>query len=180
MVRASTHPTHYRDHLVDVLCGKLRRLEAEVGYHGRKHAHEIGNSLGSILIVEDDIVSAELARRILERNGYDVVIANTDDEAIHNLSVQRFQVVLMDIHLGAGDGLRIVRMMRARTDLQVIPVIVITSDRQRDTLYEAAELKIQGYLLKPYRPKELLDKIKNVIYTGPKLNADPGLPVAAN
>jgi CheY-like chemotaxis protein len=158
----------YRNNVVDFLCGKLRRLESEMCSHGKKHATDDGKSNGAVLIVEDDIVSAELARRILERNGYDAVVAKTDDEAISELSKRRFQLVLMDVHLGTGDGLRVVRMMRARTDLQVIPVIVITSDRQRDTLFEAAELQVQGYLLKPYHPKELIHKVKSAISKQPE------------
>jgi CheY-like chemotaxis protein len=158
----------YRSHLLDIICGKLRRLESEIYSLGGGQPPEPCAAADSVLLVEDDAVSAELARGLLERNGFDVILAKTDDEAIHELSRQRPSLVLMDVHLGISDGLHIVKMMRSRADLQDIPVIVITADRHRETLFDAVEARVQGYLLKPYQPREFIEKVKNAIYRAPQ------------
>ncbi len=154
----------YRNNLLGFICGKLRRLESEIGALGSEQAPRERKKTDAILLVEDEIVCAELAKGLLERQGFDVVVAKTVDEAIRELSRRRPAAVLMDVHLGDGDGLLVVRMMRSRDDLRDIPVIVVTADRQRETLYDAVEAKVQGYILKPYQPKELIEKVKHVIH----------------
>jgi chemosensory pili system protein ChpA (sensor histidine kinase/response regulator) len=118
----------------------------------------------AVLLVEDDIVSAELGRGLLERNGFRVVVARSGDAAIHELVRQKPALVLMDIHLGSSDGLHVVKMMRSRSELEDVPVIIVTSDRHRDTLFDALETHVQGYLLKPYQPKEFIEKVKNAMH----------------
>jgi CheY-like chemotaxis protein len=120
----------------------------------------------AVLLVEDDIVSAELCRGLLERNGFRVAMARSGDEAIRELDRQKPALVLMDIHLGSSDGLHVVKMMRSRGDWRDIPVIVVTTDRHRDTLFDAIETHVQGYLLKPYKPIELIEKVKTAIRGG--------------
>jgi DNA-binding response OmpR family regulator len=154
----------YRNHVIDFICGKLRRLEHEINSIAEQGEPEESGAADTVLLVEDDIVSAELARGLLERNGFYVIVAKTGDAAIHELVRQRPALVLMDIHLGSSDGLHVVKMMRSRSDLQDIPVIIVTSDRHRDTLFDAMETRVQGYLLKPYQPKEFIEKVKNVMH----------------
>jgi DNA-binding response OmpR family regulator len=155
----------YKSHVIDFICGKLRRLEHEIYSIGEQQGEpEECGTADSVLLVEDDLVSAELARGLLERNGFYVIVAKTGDAAIHELVRQRPSLVLMDIHLGSSDGLHVVKMMRSRSDLQDIPVIIVTSDRHRDTLFDAIETRVQGYLLKPYQPKEFIEKVKNVLH----------------
>ena len=134
----------YRNNLADFLYKKLRRLESEVFTQSKKYASEENKSKNPILIVEDDIISAQLAHRILKRNGYASVIASTDEKAIYELSNRQFLLVLMDIHLGEDDGLSVVKLMRDRIDLREIPVIVVTSDRHRETLIRSHRIAGAG------------------------------------
>ncbi len=157
----------YRSCVVDFFCGKLRRLESEICSMGERRVPSECGAADTVLLVEDDIVCAELARGLLERNGFDVIVAKTAEAAFHELVWQRPSLVLLDVHLGGSNGLHVVKLMRSRADLQGIPVIIITSDRQRDTLFDAIDMQVQGYLLKPYQPKQFIDKVKNVMQNPP-------------
>ncbi len=155
----------YKSCLVDIICGKLRRLEGEIRSLESREVCTEHDTSGGVLIVEDDVVSAEMAKGLLEGSGFAVVVARTADAAKHALVRHRPAVVIMDIHLGNADGLHLVKLMRQSNDFRQVPVIVVTADRLRSTLSEAAALQVQGYLLKPYQPRELIGKVSNAIQT---------------
>lgn len=153
----------YKRCLVDLICGRLRRLERDVLASELRDTSAARTASDAVLIVEDDVVSAEIAKFILERNGFEVVVAKSADAARSAMARQVPALVLMDVHLAGADGLHVVRMMRRSPDYCNVPVIVVTADRLRSTLFDAMNVQIQGYLLKPYQPKELIEKVKTIV-----------------
>lgn len=150
--------------LPDFIAGRLRRLENQILLWGRDKLHVASRLTGShILVVEDDTVSGELAQHILERHGFKVVVAQTAVDAKQALGKCPPDLVLMDIHLGDANGLELIKRLRAGTTCPNVPIIVATSDRMRDTLLDAVDVKVQGYLLKPYQPNLLVQKVKDAL-----------------
>lgn len=89
-----------------------------------------------ILIVEDNALNSELLRDWLEMEGYVTVIAPDLNAGFAALNSQQLHAVLLDIQLGAEDGLSLASWMRQQPPLREIPVIAVTaqvmlSDRQR-------------------------------------------------
>ncbi len=99
------------DSLVDLICGRLKRLEHLVQIAGP--AEELGTRIRDrILIVDDGPVDAEVAKYALEKHGYDVLVADSASTARQILHKDAPGLVLMDIHLGDANGLKLVHAMR--------------------------------------------------------------------
>lgn len=161
----------YEDCLPEFIAGRLRRLENQILlWGGEKPRLATGVSGSRILVVEDDAISGELAKYILERNGFQVVVAKTAVAAKEALSRTPPDLVLMDIHLGDANGLQLIKRLRAGSTCPDVPVVVTTSDRMRDTLLDAVDVNVQGYLLKPYQPSLLVEKVRAAL-EGPRAAA---------
>ncbi len=106
-----------------------------------------------ILVVDDELNLAEGIADILEAWGYRGTVANSAEEAIEKTEEARPDLVLMDIRLrGEMDGAQAAEAIRARFD---IPVVYITGYADDDTLQRAQIAEPYGYILKPFKEKEL-------------------------
>jgi len=146
-----------------------RRLGAEIPYWQYDETGSAASPTDTspasnrVLVVEDDDVTGELASNMLERNGFDVLVATTAQDAMDAVMDYDPALILMDVHLGDVNGIELVRSMRRGHVGPNVPVIVVTSDRMRETVLEAMAADVQGYLLKPYEPRILADKVGAVL-----------------
>ena len=116
-----------------------------------------------ILIVEDEkIIALDLQRR-LERFGYSVVgMASDGPEAVSIAREREPDIILMDIMLaGAMDGIEAAKQIRAQLG---IPVIFLTAYTDEKTLERAKEVEPYGYILKPFKERELYTTIDIALY----------------
>lgn len=116
-----------------------------------------------IVIVEDDIGIAEIHRRNLDKIGYVEVIgiAASKEEATTLFDVLNPDLVLLDIYLPDGNGLDILRELRQKESSP--DVILITADRDVNTLQEAMRGGVVDYLLKPVIFSRLEDSINKYL-----------------
>ncbi|MHC4399263.1 MAG: response regulator [Planctomycetota bacterium] len=163
--------------LTELVCRRLDCLEEEIRpLEGESSQPVRSPNKNRILVVDDSDICSELAKGILERSGFEVIVADTAWEAKYVLNEGPPALVLMDIHLGDANGIELGKMMRSGTTCPSVPVIVITGDRMRDTLLDAMGVNIQGYLLKPYEPSVLVGKIREVLHKSEQDEEDPGPP----
>lgn len=134
-----------------------------VGQHRDEPRTECG---GPILVVEDDEVSGELAKGILELNGFEVILARTLSDAKAAFVRHRPPLVLVDIHLGSDNGIDLVRAIRTKSTWPHTPIIMVSSDQHRRTVMDAGEAKVQGYLIKPYDPAALITRVQAALAKG--------------
>ncbi len=108
----------------------------------------------SVLIVEDELITALDLEETLQRMGYRVVgIADTGDLAIEMANQNRPEIVLMDITIrGAMDGITVAGLLRERFDL---PIVYLTAHADPETLHRAARSGPFGYLIKPFEEHDL-------------------------
>jgi chemosensory pili system protein ChpA (sensor histidine kinase/response regulator) len=97
-----------------------------------------------------------LTQRLLEREGYRVVLAKDGLDALERLAEDLPQVVLSDIEMPRMDGFDLVRNIRGDARLRSLPVIMITSRIAQKHRDHAAELGVNHYLGKPYSEEDLL------------------------
>lgn len=133
-------------------------LEAE-----QEHEHSSHPLEGRILIVDDDEICTDLAQTVLEKAGFIVDVAHNSESAFGILSQHRPDLILMDVHLGHANGIQLIAGLRKRELFADVPVLVVTSDRTRNSLVSAIDVEIQGYILKPYDSLYLIKKIRNVL-----------------
>jgi DNA-binding response OmpR family regulator len=121
-----------------------------------------------ILVVDDEAELREQIRRLFERDGHRVLAVADGRAAIDHASTARFDIVLLDVALGAGpDGYEVCRTLRARRN--VVPVIMLTAlDSEADAVL-GLEAGADDYVTKPFGPAELRSRIRAVLRrSGPR------------
>ena len=117
----------------------------------------------SILIVEDEMIIAMEIRATLKKLGYNIVgsVINGYD-AIQTAGDKRPDLILMDVRLkGDMDGIEAARKIMQLYD---IPIIFLTGNSDRTTVERAVELKPAGFLIKPFKERELFGNIEMAIH----------------
>jgi len=112
----------------------------------------------AVLVVEDDRSMRKYLRGALEAHNYAVTEAGSLAEANTATAAQSFAAVLLDLGLPDGDGLTLVRAMRAAAS--TIPVIVISARQREDDKVDALDAGANDYLTKPFGTRELLARIR--------------------
>lgn len=113
-----------------------------------------------VLIVEDEVASMNLLASYLENEGYQVLKAVSGDEASNIISTEAIDVVLLDINLPGKDGLTVLKEIRVNTSMGVI---LVTSKKDDIDRIVGLELGADDYVTKPYNPRELIVRIRNLI-----------------
>lgn len=113
-----------------------------------------GGNKSRILIVEDERITSDHLRRLLNRRGYEIAgIASTGQEALEQMKRDRPDLMLVDIGLpGICDGVQIAQ--RAREEYE-IPVVFLTALSDPDTIRRARESEPYGFIVKPFVEEEL-------------------------
>lgn len=111
----------------------------------------------AILIVEDEPGIASLIQDRLKDEGYDVRVANSGSEAIHELKCEKPDFITLDIYLPDANGLKILRDLKADPKTYRIPVVIISSS---DEAKRAEALGAAGYVSKPIDFPKLFSIIK--------------------
>jgi chemosensory pili system protein ChpA (sensor histidine kinase/response regulator) len=109
-----------------------------------------------VMVVDDSLTVRRVTQRLLQREGYRVVLAKDGLDALERLSEAIPAIVLSDIEMPRMDGFDLVRNMRADARLRELPVIMITSRIAQKHRDYAAELGVDHYLGKPYSEEDLL------------------------
>jgi two-component system cell cycle response regulator DivK len=112
-----------------------------------------------ILHVEDNTANRMIVRDLLEFQGYQVIEVSDGEEALAAAERERPDLILMDIQLPRISGFEVSRRIKARAELQHIPIIAVTSFALSGDDQRAAEAGCDGYIAKPYRPRDLLQLI---------------------
>ena len=115
-----------------------------------------------ILVAEDNVVNQRLARRLLEKAGHSVVIAENGRQALDILDVGTFDVVLMDVHMPEMDGheaTMAIREKERRNSLPRIPIIGVTANAMSGDRDRGIESGMDDYVTKPIMAEELFAAI---------------------
>src|SRR3974390_1416963 len=111
-----------------------------------------------ILVVEDQEDNRQILRDLLGNAGYDLTEAENGEEAIASVARRRPDLILMDIQLPVMDGYEATRRIRTNPDLRSVPIIAVTSYALAGDEDKARAAGCDGYVSKPYNPRELLPK----------------------
>lgn len=119
-----------------------------------------GETMQTILLVEDDQRIVENLTEYLEGEGFRVRSAEGQAKALECLEQERFDLVLLDISLSDGNGFAVCSAVKA---LYRLPVIFLTASGDEYSTVTGFEVGADDYIPKPFRPRELLMRIKNVL-----------------
>ena len=125
-----------------------------------QNAKAVVNQIPLVMVVDDSITVRRVTQRLLQREGYRVVMAADGLQALERLREERPTVVLSDIEMPRMDGFDLARNIRADKALQGLPIIMITSRIAEKHREHAFELGVNHYLGKPYSEEELLSLVR--------------------
>lgn len=118
------------------------------------------NPTEHILIVDDDREIRQLVADYLKRNGYRVSLAADGRQMREVLAGSGIDLIVLDLMLPGEDGLNLCRDLRARSDL---PVLMLTARTEPIDRVLGLEMGADDYLAKPFEPRELLARIRNIL-----------------
>lgn len=116
--------------------------------------------MNTVVVVDDDPTFCGLLKTVLELEGYQVALVPRSDDVVPTVRRVRPALVLMDVHAGHVDTLGVLRELRSDEALRTVPV-VMTSGMDHSAECEAAGA--EAFILKPFRPAELLAIIADLV-----------------
>ena len=120
-----------------------------------------------ILVVDDDDRIRELVKEYLKENRFIVSSANSAEEAKIKMSYFKFDLMVLDVMMPGQNGLELTKEIKKNS---TVPIILLTAKGEVENRIEGLELGADDYLGKPFEPKELLLRIKNIINKSTKIN----------
>ena len=118
----------------------------------------------TVLHVEDNPANRMLVRDLLHFRGYRVV---DGEAAVAAVERERPDIILMDVQLPRVSGLEAARRIKARADLRHIPIVAVTSFALSGDDQKALAAGCNAYIAKPYKPRELLKVIEDLLPPAP-------------
>jgi CheY-like chemotaxis protein len=120
-----------------------------------------------VLVADDNAVNQKLAVLLLEKMGHQVVVAHNGQEALEQAQAQRFDLVLMDMHMPVMDGTDSARSIRALPHpAGQVPIIALTANAMAEARLEASQAGMNDFLVKPVRFDELKAAVERYGYPG--------------
>ena len=120
----------------------------------------IDNLDNHILIVDDDDKIRNLLKDFLISNNFLVSTAINGEEALRKINIINFDVLILDIMMPGIDGYELTKIIRSSS---LVPIIHLTAMGDTDNVIQGLEIGADDYLSKPFEPKELLLRIKNIL-----------------
>lgn len=127
-----------------------------------------------ILVVDDEEDILELIRFHLEREGYQVICAETGEKALATARSSGPGLVILDLMLPGIDGLEVARLMKADAALQDLPIVMLTAKGEEADVVTGLELGADDYITKPFSPRVLTARIKAVLRRGGRKGIERG------
>jgi two-component system, cell cycle response regulator DivK len=116
-----------------------------------------------ILVVEDQEDNRQIIRDMLSATDYEIMEAESGEQALAAMATQRPDLILMDIQLPGMDGYEATRRIKADPALRSIPIIAVTSYALSGEEQKARAAGCDEYVPKPYSPRQLLAKIRQYL-----------------
>jgi len=116
-----------------------------------------------ILIVEDQEDNRTILRDVLSTVGYELIEALNGEDGVKLAQNERPDLILMDIQLPKMDGYEATQQIKSIAELKTIPIIAVTSYALSGDEAKARAAGCDGYIAKPFSPRELLAKVRKYL-----------------
>ncbi len=117
-----------------------------------------------ILAVDDSPTMRRIIVNTLKRAGFeDVMEASDGKDALAKMKVEKFNFVITDWNMPEMDGLTFVTTLRTIDEYKKLPVLMVTTRSVKDDIVEALKAGVNNYIVKPFTPETLKEKIEQVL-----------------
>ena len=119
--------------------------------------------MSTVLIIDDSPTELHLFQNMLEKNGFDTLVADSGEEGLKQAKLSRPHCILMDVVMPGMNGFQATRKLSKDPDTSDIPVIIITTkDQETDKIWGMRQGAVE-YLVKPVAEKQLVEMINSVM-----------------
>ena len=118
------------------------------------------NYIAHILIVDDDDGIRSLVKKYLNENNYLITTSDSAEDASKKIEIIKFDLIILDIMMPGKSGLEFIKENKKKIET---PIILLTAKGDAYERIEGLEIGADDYLPKPFEPKELVLRIKNII-----------------
>ena len=125
------------------------------------------NNKNHILIVDDDNRIRDLLKDYLSENNYIVSTAENANQAKERLEFLKFDIIILDVMMPGQNGYELTKELKKKIK---VPIILLTAKGEVENRIKGLELGADDYIGKPFEPKELLLRIKNIINKSNKID----------
>lgn len=124
----------------------------------------------SVLLVEDNIINQKVGAKILGKKGINVEVAENGKKAVEMLEKKHYDLILMDLQMPEMNGFEATRHIRTKMGpaLAAVPIIAITAAALQGEYEQCMAAGMNDYILKPFEPKDLFDKMEYLVNLTPK------------
>lgn len=122
-----------------------------------------------ILVVEDEADIREVVLYNLRREGYEAIGCETGTQALSAIKMKRPDLVILDLMIPELDGLTVCQQVRADPEVSSTPIVIVSAKEEESDVVIGLGLGADDYVAKPFRPKELMARVKAVLRRAQKL-----------
>ncbi|MBF0545022.1 MAG: response regulator [Candidatus Riflebacteria bacterium] len=116
-----------------------------------------------ILFADDSSSMRNMVTHILSSAGHEVVDAVDGEDATNKLEASPFDMVITDLNMPNVNGIEFIRKARGMTNGKFIPIVMLTTESQQERKMEGKAAGATGWIVKPFRPDQLLAVVKKVL-----------------
>ncbi|WP_324755470.1 response regulator transcription factor [Sphingobacterium thalpophilum] len=120
----------------------------------------MGNEKKRILVVEDNEILLSTMQFVLNREGYDLLLAKSGKEALSIVMEEAIDLMITDLALPFANGYEIIDRIRKSNINKQVPVIIISGYRDDNSIVEGFEVGANDYIKKPISPLELISRVR--------------------
>ncbi|HTY09832.1 MAG TPA: response regulator [Bacteroidota bacterium] len=122
--------------------------------------------MGKFLVVDDSLTMRRIVVNALKTQGFDDVIeAGDGKDAVAKILSEGAQFVITDWNMPEMNGLELAKWLRSNPQFESIPILMITTRGNKDDVIEAMKARVNNYIVKPFTPQGLKEKIDQVMKT---------------
>jgi two-component system, chemotaxis family, chemotaxis protein CheY len=115
-----------------------------------------------ILAVDDSATVRQMVAFTLQSAGFEVIQAKDGQDALRQLAAP-LDMVLTDLNMPVLDGIGLIRRLRAHAEFKYVPIVVLTTESEGKKKQEARTAGATGWVVKPFRPEQLVAVIRKVL-----------------
>jgi two-component system chemotaxis response regulator CheY len=117
----------------------------------------------SILVVDDFATMRRIVRNILKQLGYENIHeADDGSSALEILKREKIQFIISDWNMPQMSGIELLKTVRATEEWKDLPFLMVTAEGQKENVIEAVKNKVNNYIVKPFTPEILMEKIGKI------------------
>ena len=120
--------------------------------------------MSPVIMTADDSASIrQIVSFTLKQGGYEVIEAVDGQDAVSKAKSSKINMLITDLNMPNMDGIELIKQIRAIPDFKFIPIIMLTTESQQEKKSEGKAAGASGWIVKPFKPEQLLAVIKKVL-----------------